>query len=171
MRVKYTVSTNVGVESHDSDLHEFLLEFHYMYQAKVIPPYTVLSDLCKRDPSEWGAGNRIEWKKFNLSENDYEKALDKIIRSLDLSAAEIPEEIDSAYKWNLWQYQLTHGVPYEKHKRLLDDEVRYTSLLKQAQKDGSDDEVMLYHLKSLQAADEVSDFLQEYLSKSKPGSG
>ncbi len=164
MRVKYTISTNAGLEKHDGDLYEFFLEFHYMYIAKVVPPYTVMNDLCKSNPSEWGAGNKIEWKKFEITESDYEIASKFLIDKIGSSTAEIPEKIDSAYKWSLWQYELTHGVPYEEYKDLSDNEIKYRSMLKLAQKKKDEDEVMLYHLKSVQAADEVSDFLHGYLS-------
>lgn len=163
MKIKYRILTDIGYKNYKSELADFLLVFHYIFMAKAVPSFPIIYDLCKGEPGDWGGDNKVEWEKFALAESDYQAAQDELLKRGDFLLRDIPSEIDSVYKWDLYQYQLTHKVPYEEHKELADMEVLYSNRMKDAQLNKNEEELMLNHIKLAQASDELSDFLEEYI--------
>lgn len=169
-KIKYKIIGN-KVETLERDLADFFSEFHFMYTSKITPSFAVMKDLCRCNPEHWGAGNRIEWERFELINSDYEEAIESLKKKFSLSDVSVPDEINSAYKWYLWQFEYSYGVPYENHKLLSDKENEYRALLKEAMSSNDKDAQMIYHLKSVKAADELADFIEPYLQKGKGISG
>lgn len=163
-KIKYKIIGN-KIENFEKNLSDFFSEFHFMFISKIIPSFAVMKDLCKSDPKNWGAGDRIEWKKFELVYSEYEKAIKSLKDTLGLGEVSVPDEIDSAYKWYLWQFEYSYDVPYVNHKLLCDKENEFRNLLKEAVDKNDKEAQILYHLKSVQAADELADFIEPYLRK------
>lgn len=166
MEIIYHILTNDGCRTYVGNLSVFLLELHYLFLAKNIPPYPVVNDLCNSDPTEWGASNRVEWKKFKITEDEYE-ALCVVLSDKGYSFIDVPKEIDTVYKWSIWQYEFIYGVPYKKHKSMRDNEVIFDGLLKKAVVNGNENEVVIYHLKRAQITEEIDNFLAPYIVKKK----
>ena len=164
MIVTYRISTNSGVETRESSLHSFLKEFHFLFSAKLVPPYDVIKDLCNSDPLVWGADSRVEWKVFVVSESDYKVAMNELITLLSLTYCEVPANINTAYRWSLWQYEVSHKVPYEELKNLSDEELASQERLNRALESGDKIAIETCHLDFIDASDNVSDFLNSYLA-------
>jgi len=81
------------------------------------------------------------------------------------ASAEVPKEVDTAYKWSIWQYQLKYGIPYEKHKALMDTELDCTEKMAAAGEKGDDELMLFYHLERARVADEIQCLFDEYIKR------
>ncbi|MDY6929920.1 MAG: hypothetical protein SWN10_22875 [Pseudomonadota bacterium] len=163
--MRYEVVSNSGVEKADGDLADFLSEFSYMFIANAIPPYAVIRDFCANDPSRWGAGNRVKWNYFDVDVSDYKSAIKKLSKKYGYVCVDVPDYINTAYKWSIWQYTVRYGVPFEEFLRLSNDEIHWSLKLEEAINKGDEKEVLSFHLMKVEASDELENFLSKYLEK------
>ncbi len=163
MKVKYKKIGN-EIEEKEENLSLFLKEFHFLFLSKVVPSYEIVSDLCSSSHKAHGSG-RIEWDRFEITYDDYCEAVKMLIRTKSLVKSNIPDEINTAYKWSIWQYEVSYGIPYEEHKRLADIETENRRRLYTAIEAGDEEKKIEFHLKSVSAGEELSDFLNDYLDR------
>ena len=162
--IKYKILGN-SVENKTSTLADFIAEFSFLFIARTVPPISVILDLCNSDPDDWGAGNRIQWEKFQPTVDDCCEAISDLKEKKELIITDIPTEIDSAYKWYIWQHEVKYQIPYHEHKALCDTENKFRKFLKKAIEEKNKAEQLKYHLKSIEAADALSDFIDPFLLK------
>lgn len=161
MEVKYSIKTNSGVIKKKGTLGEFLESFNFLFRAKLFPPFSVVSDLCMNSPEEWGGTNRIIWEKFQIDEGQY-TSLKPWASDKGYKLDKIPAEIDTAYKWSLWQFELLDGIPYDEHKRLTDKELMCLSELKKAEQSGDLELIKQSSLDYQMAAFERSSYFNSF---------
>lgn len=163
-KIKYKVISNEKITK-NTTAAEFFSEFRFLFLADLVPPYIALKDLCKNAPDLWGGGNRLIWNKFDLEKTDYDEIIRELKSTLGLKLADVPSNIDSAYKWYIWQHEFKYSIPYDEHKELTDIENHYRKLLKEATESKDKEKQMIFHLKAIEAADNLADFVDPYLMR------
>lgn len=132
--------------------------------AGVIPPYQVVADVCSIGKVN-GLGS-ITWAPYRPDESEYLSACKYLENRFGYTSAEAPGSVCDFFKWSIWQYSFSHGVPYEEHLALAEKE-RYCEEVLLKSEGLSDDELMGIHLEKVAASNAVDELLASFMRRDR----
>lgn len=163
--ITYTVTENT-TEKRVTNLALFLMCFKYLFTARAVPSYKIVNSLCWDGDIRLDEG-RVIWEHFEVSEKEYVAAMFILRRTLGLKDREIPACVDNPFKWVIWQYQLSHNVPYSEHLELAEYESKCKLMLENAIENGNEEDQLQMHVQYVQAVTNLEEFLEGYLTEAR----
>lgn len=158
---------NSKPEKKSASLLEFFSEqlLSFIFLAGIVPPYSVLEDICNKtnEFKKLNKNQKIDWKPFDLSNEDYLNLIPLLMNKKSLSIEEIPSYVKNSYDWYLWQFEYKYHVPYKEHEILYKELLEKKNNLDKAIKNGNSNEITLLHLDYIKAGQKITKFLDSYL--------
>lgn len=161
--VTYKVIGNTE-ENRTTSLAEFLRNIKYLFAANAVPSFEIVNRLCSK-PDPRLDGGRVRWKPFEIDEQEYCEAIDILREDFGLEENVVPNDVDDPFKWVVWQYQLTHKVPYSEHLKLAETESMCKLLLDEAVESSSEEKLLELHIQYIRVSSKLDDFLGGYLNR------
>lgn len=160
--VTYKVIGNTA-KKRTTSLAEFLKCFKYLFTANAVPSFKIVNSLCSKPDPRLDEG-RITWKPFEVSEQEYRDAMKLLQEDFGLEEIIVPRDVDNPFNWIIWQYQLTHKVPYIEHLKLAEIESMCKMLMDEAVENSSEEKQLELHIQYVNASSKLDDFLNAYLN-------
>ena len=152
-----------GKTKETGTLYELLNSVPYLLCNDRVPPLAVVNKILEKGGHDAGMSGGVEWAPFTIDENEYNELLEQF-ENHGATYADAPSWVTNATYFQIWQFELDHGVPSKRHKKLVDEEDKAKEKLESAIDEGlSKEEITILHLKVIEAGQAVADFIDEYL--------
>ena len=153
-----------GRDKVNGSLYELLNSIPYLFCKKRLPPISVINSILESGLSDAGMSGGVEWNAFTISESDYAELAD-YCSALGFEITNPPEWVKNRNYFQIWEFEIDHGIPWEVHKKLSDEVDSAESKMKVAQKNGESKELLeKLHLEWIEASMKLSDLINDTLT-------
>jgi hypothetical protein len=137
-------------------------EIPYLIQSGFLPSRKVLNDIFSRGINDAGMSGGCEWEPFQITEEGFSELVNKAtdINGSKVSYSVPPDWVEDIEDFQIWIFDMKHGVPWEKHKQLKD---AYNEAKRKTADAKSEQEKEECFVKEIEAGNELEDYIDEYL--------
>jgi len=145
-------------------LFDLLNSIPYFLRRKRLPPLVVINEILSKGVVDSGMSGGVQWTPFAIEEKEYDE-LAQHCESLSFEIARPPKWVTTRSYFQIWEFELDHGVPAEQHKSLVDLSEEAGKKLKSAIANGEREaEILRLHLNAIDAGNALADFINRRLS-------
>jgi hypothetical protein len=143
-------------------LADFVQDIPYFLTFDLIPPLAVTNEEFQAGEDDAGMSGGCVWEPFSISEEEYGELVQELL-SRGLRYAEPPAWVQDKTDWHIWKFEFEVGIPADEHYRLWREDDKWAKLTKQAAEEGDEERVLEYHLKGIEAGQQLADFVSSYI--------
>jgi len=164
-KIKYVqfTATGGGKITREGTVLELLMTIPYLLLHHRLPPMSVINNILNVGLVDAGMSGGARWDSFILDEREFEE-LARDAESAGIEITSPPSWVETRSDFQIWEFELDHGVPSDIHRGLVRKEEMASEKLREAISSGATDEkIKELHLDVVQVGNELSEFLDEYL--------
>jgi hypothetical protein len=161
---RYEVMPPMGnkIKSKEGGVLSLLKDTPYLFISNVIPSEKVLNLFLASGISDAGMSGGVKWEPFVLLSGEFIKLVDRLTKeNKNLNYISPPDWVNNKEDWNVWIMYVKLNVPWEEHKSLNDSYISIIEKMNNAYERGNKDKARQYHIESIEAGDELAQFLIE----------
>lgn len=150
-----------GERKESGTLYDLLASIPYLFSKKRLPPLAVINSILAHGIEDAGMSGGVRWDPFTISSKEFRVLADHCL-SLGFDVPDAPEWVSTRNYFQIWEFEIDHGIPAEKHKELSDAADEADRRLKIALDEGRSEEVITkLHLEAYCAGEAVSELINE----------
>ncbi len=103
----------------EASLFELLNSIPYLFSRKRLQPRIVINDILHQGIKDTGTSGGVEWKPFTISDQEYQELVCYCLE-LGFEISTPPEWVTNLDYFQIWEYEVDHGIPSKEHRTLHD---------------------------------------------------
>lgn len=137
-------------------------EIPYLIENGFLPSCKVLNGIFSKGINDAGMSGGCEWEPFQITEEGFSELV-KIATDINgnkVTYSDPPVWVEDIEDFQIWIFDMKYGVPWEKHKKLKDAYNEAKRKTAEAENEAEKEECFV---REIQAANELEDYIDEYL--------